>query len=152
LEFRFLWPPPHPLLPAAAAAGKLAVVVARLLHMERVLFGLLDGAWAGEGAGGGAGTGAEGGAGTVAGEDGVHVGVHSGQSLRARGACEWRAAWHSKVRGAISAADLSPRLLELEAALRPSALRSAWWGPAPSHQPYLPCAITPGNVTPPSPG
>jgi hypothetical protein len=41
LGFRFAWPPPHPLPPAGAAVGKLATVVSRLLHMERVLYGLL---------------------------------------------------------------------------------------------------------------
>ena len=68
-------------------AGKLATVLARLLHIERVLYGLLEGAW----------------------PDG-----------------EWRVAWLSKVRHAASAADVAPRLLELEAALRPGAMRAEW--------------------------
>ena len=41
---------------------------------------------------------------------------------------EWRVSWLTRVRHATCANDVAPRLLELEAALRPAALRASWWG------------------------
>ena len=46
LEFRFTWPPATGFSSGTSSACKLTTVVARLLHMERLLYGVLEGTWA----------------------------------------------------------------------------------------------------------